>query len=169
MRQRLGVARCLLADPALLVLDEPANGLDPAGIHEFREMIRGFVNDGRTVFLSSHLLDEVERICDYVAIVDNGTVITQGTIDELRAGGERLIVGCDQVDRARELVAAHPAVTSADIVDDGLSLVIADPHAAATINRLLVEAGIDVFRLESRGATLEERFLEVTSRLGASA
>ena len=85
MRQRLGVARALLADPELLILDEPTNGLDPAGIHEFRAMIRGFVAEGRTVLLSSHLLDEVERICDHVAIVDRGRVVTQGTIAELAA------------------------------------------------------------------------------------
>src|SRR5438067_1062278 len=74
MRQRLGVARCLLADPELLVLDEPTNGLDPAGIAEFRLMIRALVSEGRTVMLSSHLLDEVERICDVAAIVDRGRI-----------------------------------------------------------------------------------------------
>src|SRR5438093_5656947 len=75
MRQRLGIARALLADPELLILDEPTNGLDPAGIHEFRGMIRGLVAEGRTVLLSSHLLDEVEKICDAVAIVDHGRVV----------------------------------------------------------------------------------------------
>jgi ABC-2 type transport system ATP-binding protein len=86
MRQRLGIARCLLADPELLILDEPTNGLDPAGINEFRAMIRGFVAEGRTVLLSSHLLDEVEKICDAAAIVDRGRVVLQGTIDEITAG-----------------------------------------------------------------------------------
>ena len=92
MRQRLGVARSLLADPELLILDEPTNGLDPAGIHEFRAMIRGFVAEGRTVLLSSHLLDEVEKICDAVAIVDRGRVVIQGSIAELAAGGEQTIL-----------------------------------------------------------------------------
>ncbi len=79
MRQRLGVARCLLADPLLLILDEPTNGLDPGGIQEFREMIRAIVEqEGRTVFLSSHLLDEVEKICDAAAIVDRGRIVAQG-------------------------------------------------------------------------------------------
>ena len=78
MRQRLGIARCLLADPQLLILDEPMNGLDPAGILEMRHLIRAFVDEGRTVFLSSHLLDEVEKTCDQVAIVDRGRVDPAG-------------------------------------------------------------------------------------------
>ncbi|MDQ5833102.1 MAG: ATP-binding cassette domain-containing protein, partial [Actinomycetota bacterium] len=78
MRQRLGVARCLLADPELLVLDEPMNGLDPAGILEFRRLIRELVGEGRTVLLSSHLLDEVEKTCDVAAIVDQGRIVAQG-------------------------------------------------------------------------------------------
>ena len=77
MRQRLGVARCLLCDPELLILDEPVNGLDPAGILEFRQLVRSLVAEGRTVLLSSHLLDEVEKTCDLAAIVDNGRVVAQ--------------------------------------------------------------------------------------------
>ena len=86
MRQRLGVAACLLGDPQLLILDEPMNGLDPAGMHEMRDMILSLVAEGRTVVLSSHLLDEVERTCDAVAIVDQGRIIRQGPISELLAG-----------------------------------------------------------------------------------
>ena len=115
MRQRLGVARCLLADPLLLILDEPTNGLDPGGIQEFREMIRAMVEqEGRTVFISSHLLDEVEKTCDAAAIVDRGKVIVQGSIAELAQGGgvrNELILGVDDVElalttlgRASELV-----------------------------------------------------------------
>jgi ABC-2 type transport system ATP-binding protein len=80
MRRRLGVARCLVCDPELLILDEPVNGLDPAGILEFRNLIRELVAEGRTVLLSSHLLDEVEKTCDVAAIVDKGHVIAQGPI-----------------------------------------------------------------------------------------
>src|SRR5881227_801720 len=113
MRQRLGVARSLLADPELLILDEPTNGLDPAGIHEFRDMIRGFVAEGRTVLLSSHQLAEVERICDRVAIIDRGQLIAEGTLDELRSGGDKLlVVGCDHADRARALLEENSAVTA---------------------------------------------------------
>ena len=86
MRQRLGVAACLLGDPQLLILDEPMNGLDPAGMLDMRDMIKSLVAEGRTVVLSSHLLDEVERTCDAVAIVDRGRVIRQGSISQLLAG-----------------------------------------------------------------------------------
>jgi ABC-2 type transport system ATP-binding protein len=171
MRQRLGVARSLLADPGLLILDEPSNGLDPAGIHEFRSMIRGFVGEGRTVFLSSHILSEVERICDRVAIVDRGRLVAEGTLDELRSGGgNRLVVGASDPRRALRLLAGHPAVLSADIDEDLLSIDLRpeaeEQAAAAAINRALVEAGIDVHRLEPVEASLEQRFLEITSRLG---
>src|SRR3954452_15870219 len=87
MPQRLGTARCLPAAPQLLILDEPMNGLDPAGILEMRHLIRAFVGEGRTVFLSSHLLDEVEKTCDQVAIVDQGRIVVQGTVSELAAAG----------------------------------------------------------------------------------
>jgi ABC-2 type transport system ATP-binding protein len=165
MRQRLGVARVLLADPELLILDEPANGLDPAGILEFRGVIRRLVDEGRTVMLSSHLLDEVEKTCDAVAIVDRGRVVVQGTIAELReGGGAQVLIEADPLDRARMLLAAHKAVSG--VVDDGSSLRarLHDPGAVADLNRRLVEAGIAVRRLEPVQASLEQRFLEITSR-----
>ena len=101
MRQRLGVAACLLGDPQLLILDEPMNGLDPAGMLDMRDMIKSLVAEGRTVVLSSHLLDEVERTCDAVAIVDRGKVIRQGPISQLLAGSSfELQVECSEPDRA---------------------------------------------------------------------
>src|SRR5947207_3579255 len=105
MRQRLGIARCLLADPALLILDEPMNGLDPAGILEMRHLIRAFVDEGRTVFLSSHLLDEVEKTCDHVAIVDRGRVILQGSVAEVASTGlPTLLIAVDDIPATRALL-----------------------------------------------------------------
>src|SRR3954454_24916961 len=92
MRQRLGIARCLLSDPSLLVREEPMNGLDPAGMLEMRGLIRELVDEGRTVFVSSHLLDEVERTCDRVAIIDRGKVVIQGSIADIAAGQEQVVV-----------------------------------------------------------------------------
>jgi ABC-2 type transport system ATP-binding protein len=172
MRQRLGVARCLLADPLLLILDEPTNGLDPGGIQEFREMIRAMVEqEGRTVFISSHLLDEVEKTCDAAAIVDRGKIVTQGAIADLAAGGgarHELILGVDDPDRALALLGANGLVAEARPDDEGIRVVLAgDPQTAAQINAELVGAGVAVTRLEPVRHSLEQRFLQITSRLDA--
>jgi ABC-2 type transport system ATP-binding protein len=170
MRQRLGVARCLLADPELLILDEPTNGLDPAGILEFRQMIRGFVGEGRTVFLSSHLLDEVEKSCDAAAIIDGGTIVTAGSIAELARGTRNeLIVDCDDPDRALELLSGAAEVLEARRTDTGVRLTLREGGASAELNRRLVEGGVAVSRLDPVRSTLEERFLEITSRLTGAA
>jgi ABC-2 type transport system ATP-binding protein len=170
MRQRLGVAACLLGDPQLLILDEPMNGLDPAGMLDMRDMILSLVAEGRTVVLSSHLLDEVERTCDAVAIVDRGKVIRQGPISELLAGSSfEVQVECADPDRAGGLLAATPFGTHVQIGPDGLAISLpegTDRAAIAEINRLLVEGGISVFRLQHIQASLESWFLEVTKRLG---
>jgi ABC-2 type transport system ATP-binding protein len=177
MRQRLGVARCLLADPLLLILDEPTNGLDPGGIQEFREMIRAMIEqEGRTVFLSSHLLDEVEKICDHAAIVDRGKIITQGAIAELAEGSTRheLIVGVNDPERALEVLDGRAQVREAHRSDEGLRVVLADGvdgsvlDGAAAVNAALVDSGLAVHRLEPVRQSLEQRFLEVTSRLDAT-
>jgi ABC-2 type transport system ATP-binding protein len=168
MRQRLGVARAMLADPELLILDEPTNGLDPAGIHEFRAMIRGFVAEGRTVLLSSHLLGEVERICDHVAIVDRGRVVTQGSIAELASdGAEAILVATSDDEEALAIVSCHRAVAGIDLAEEGIRVTLlpdVEPDAAADdIGRRLVEGGVAIRRFERARASLEERFLEVTS------
>jgi len=174
MRQRLGVARCLLADPELLILDEPTNGLDPAGIQEFREFVRSLVAEGRTVLLSSHLLGEVERICDAVAIVDRGRVVTQGAIAELSARSDwSIVIVCDDPSRATGLLSLEPEVRSVTPDGDTLRIALAQGHkldgVAAELNRVLVTAGIGVYRLESQRASLEQLFLEITTRLDGGA
>ena len=170
MRQRLGIARCLLADPELLVLDEPLNGLDPAGIEEFRELIGSFVAEGRMIVISSHLLAEVERTCDAIAIVDHGRVVVQGSLDELRAeGAPELLVASADNGRAAIVVGNHGTVDSLKLEHDALHVRlhrdVEAARAAADINRRLVEAGIPVYRLEPQHASLEQRFLEITTRL----
>ncbi len=172
MRQRLGVARCLLADPLLLILDEPTNGLDPGGIQEFREMIRAMVEqEARTVFISSHLLDEVEKTCDAAAIVDRGKIVTQGAIADLAAGGgarHELILAVDDPSRALTLLQGSALVAEARPDDEGIRVVLAgDAQTAAEINASLVRAGVGVMRLEPVRHSLEQRFLQITSRLDA--
>jgi ABC-2 type transport system ATP-binding protein len=172
MRQRLGVARCLLADPLLLILDEPTNGLDPGGIQEFREMIRSMVEqEGRTVFVSSHLLDEIEKTCDAAAIIDRGKVVVQGPVAELAAGGSahhELILGVDDVERALALLSDSELVATARRSDEGLRVVLTgDYSTAAAVNAELVRDGVGVLRLEPVRQSLEQRFLEITARLDA--
>jgi len=170
MRQRLGVA-CLLGDPQLLILDEPMNGLDPAGMLDMRDMITSLVSEGRTVVLSSHLLDEVERTCDAVAIVDRGTVIRQGPISQLLAGSSfEVQIDCSDSDRARHLLEGTAFGAHVQVGPDGLAISLpenTERDAIAEINRLLVEGGISVYRLQHIQASLEQWFLSVTSRLGA--
>ena len=172
MRQRLGVARCLLGDPELLLLDEPMNGLDPAGMEEFRELMAEFVAEGRTVVLSSHLLDEVEKTCDEIAIVDQGRIVAQGSLDELTGGSvQTLLLATDDNRRARDLAAADARVARVEPRGDGLLVELrADRETslrqvAADLNRKLVLAGLAVHRLEHQRVSLEQRFLEITSRL----
>jgi ABC-2 type transport system ATP-binding protein len=170
MRQRLGVAACLLGDPQLLILDEPMNGLDPAGMLDMRDMIRSLAAEGRTVMLSSHLLDEVERTCDAVAIVDRGKVIRQGPIAQLLAGSSfEVQVECSDPERARTLLAGTAIGGLVQAGPDGLAISLPEGtqrDVIAEINRVLVEGGISVYRLQHMQASLEKWFLEVTSRLG---
>src|ERR1700722_17459273 len=145
MRQRLGVAACLIGDPQLLILDEPMNGLDPAGMHEMRDMILSLVAEGRTVVLSSHLLDEIERTCDAVAIVDRGNVIRQGSISELLAGSSLVVqVDCSEPERARALIDASSVKANIEIGPQGLGITLPAGTARdviAEINRVLVGGG----------------------------
>ena len=172
MRQRLGVAACLIGDPQLLILDVPMNGLDPAGMLDMRDMIRSLADEGRTVMLSSHLLDEVERTCDAVAIVDHGKVIRQGPISQLLAGSSfELEVDCSEPDRARILLEATVLGANVQVGPQGLDITLpegTERDVVAEVNRLLVEGGISVYRLQHIQASLETWFLQVTSRLGAS-
>jgi ABC-2 type transport system ATP-binding protein len=164
MRQRLGIARCLLADPVLLILDEPMNGLDPAGILEMRRLIRAFVDEGRTVFLSSHLLDEVEKTCDQVAIVDRGRILVQGAVADIAAGGDpTVLIEVDDAEAALRVLDGR--VVRVEEEGRGLRLTLADGITPAQANAALVGAGIAVSRLEPHRATLEQTFLSITSRL----
>ena len=172
MRQRLGVARCLLADPQLLILDEPMNGLDPAGIQEFREMVANLVQEERTVFLSSHLLDEVEKTCEQVAIIDRGRILMQGPISEIaRTGQPTIRIRCSDPDAAATILRSAPGVEHVTSQDGSLLVGLrperdgeTDP-LVAELNRRLVAALLPVYAIEPERISLEERFLELTSRL----
>ena len=164
MKQRLGVAAALLKDPELLILDEPTNGLDPAGMAEMRAFIRSLAQGGRTVVLSSHLMGEVEQVCDRVGVIRDGVLVAEGTVEQLR-GRATLRVRAEPLGEAAQLVAGLPEV--AEVATDGALLeVSADVAAAAAINRALVTAGIEVSEITQRRASLEDVFLELTTNGG---
>lgn len=146
------------------------NGLDPGGMLDMRDMIKSLVSEGRTVVLSSHLLDKVERTCDAVAIVDRGQVIQQGPITELLKGTSlSLEIDCSEPERARSLLASTPLANEMVSTDMGLTLTLASGtsrDSVAEVSRLLVEGGIALYRFQPVQASLESWFLQVTSRFG---
>ena len=164
MRQRLALALALLGEPRILVLDEPTNGLDPAGIQEFRALLRRLTGDhGITVFLSSHLLAEIEQTATHLGILDAGRLLFQGTPEELRRRAPpRIVVGCDEPGRAgEELRLAGVTVTPGG---NGHLVVTLGTRTSAEINRLLVERGIGVDRLAPADVSLEALFMTLTRR-----
>ncbi len=158
MKQRLGVAAALLDDPDLVILDEPANGLDAAGIQDMRTLLRGLAADGKAVFLSSHLLHEVEQICDRVAVVHKGKLLREAAIRELLDQGEALRVEAEPLDKAAAALEGNwPFERTADALK-----VHAGRADAPAIVRKLVESGADVFRVGPDEQSLEEIFLTMT-------
>lgn len=161
MKGRLGLATALLGDPKLLILDEPTNGLDPAGIHEVRELIRDLAAEGITVMVSSHLLAEVEQVATHVGIIAEGKLRFEGTLEELqRLAQPRITLEVDQPSEVLRLLrASYP-----DTRLEGRQLTVPAPQGdAAKLNRRLLEAGFEVIRFEPAKASLEALFMELTS------
>jgi len=157
MKQRLGVAAALLGDPQLLILDEPTNGLDPAGMADMRDLIRGLADQGQTIVLSSHMLGEVEQICDRVGVISGGRLQVESSVAALR-GHTTLLVRAEPQPVA--LAVLRPLV-SVSIVDGGLR-VDAGPDRAADLVRALVRAEVDVLEVHPQERTLEDAFFALT-------
>jgi ABC-type multidrug transport system ATPase subunit len=160
MKQRLGVASALLKDPDVLILDEPTTGLDPKGMAEMRGFIDGLGRRGRTVLLSSHLMSEVEQVCDRVGVIDRGVLVKEGSVDELRGDGV-LLVRAEPLEHAGRVVEGLPGV-AAVATGDGALRVTADPSAVPAIVQALVGAGVAVTELRPERASLEDVFLNLT-------
>ncbi len=162
MRQRLGIARALLGAPELLVLDEPTNGLDPQGIAEVRELLRRLAADGTTVFVSSHLLVEVEALCDVVGVLAHGRLVAEGPPSNLRPAGDRLRVVVDDVVRAGKVLAELDGVAFDSLDPVTLQVALEPPATAAGVNASLVGGGIAVSELVVEHERLEDVFLALT-------
>ena len=167
MRQRLGIGAALLPGPELLVLDEPTNGLDPHGIAEIRAMLRSFADDGMTVFVSSHLLAEIQQICEHLVVIETGRLIFQGGVKELLAArAPELIVRTESREDAKHLLRLVKSIgRSAHLVGDNESMTLeiaADCSWAGDLNRLAMADGITLVHLAERRSTLEEAFFEIT-------
>ena len=175
MRQRLGIAQALLGKPSLLILDEPTNGLDPLGIKEMREFIRSLADEGLSIFVSSHLLGEIEQMCDRVAIISRGTVIAVGEVDELlRQAGTMIVWDVEPADKALELFAAADHV---QLIGESVGNAIAEEDGPAvghavvirtarenipSLNEALSRAGVRVYGIQAKNPTLEQLFLTMT-------
>jgi ABC-2 type transport system ATP-binding protein len=161
MKQRLGVAAALIKEPELLVLDEPTNGLDPQGMVEMRQLLRTIGQGDRTVLLSSHLLGEVEHVCQRVGVIQSGRIVAEGTLDELRGDSGGLLIRAEPTDRARALL-VDTLGESAVSQRDGTFSLRTDPGRAGELNTRLVQAGVTVSELRARERSLEEVFLRLT-------
>jgi ABC-2 type transport system ATP-binding protein len=162
MKQRLALAATLLGDPELIILDEPANGLDPEGMWEIREIILGLGERGKTIFLSSHLLHEVERTCTHVAVIRKGRIVQQSSVAELLSEHAVAELRAPDTQRLENAVLAYPGTLGIRLSDGTIVAQLRDSDLGS-LNRFLVERGIYVSRLALRQRSLEDAFLEITS------
>ena len=163
MKQRLGIAAALLRDPSILILDEPANGLDPAGIVEMRELLRDLGSSGKTVFVSSHLLAEVQAMVDQVIIISNGRLVFDGALMGLLAeAAHEVVVAPEEAQDLTELAAALSRAGYAATIDDGVVRVAGATEAPARLNRLAFDHGIALRELRVHDEDLEDIFLRMT-------
>ncbi len=163
MKQRLSIASALLNDPEMLILDEPTNGLDPKGIHEIRKIIKNIAKQGTTIILASHLLDEVEKVCDQVIILQKGKKIFEGQVAEMSIQTYWYELQADRPEKIKELLLQIPAIK--DIVEENnlIKVYPADKHfSGKELNRLLAEQSIYVESLVKKQPRLEDEFLKIT-------
>jgi ABC-type multidrug transport system ATPase subunit len=162
MKQRLGLANALLKPRELLILDEPTNGLDPQGTREVRNLIRSLAAEGITIFLSSHLLTEIEQLCSHVAVMRAGEIVAQGSLEEIRSSGQtRLILTVDNSTQANEVLKAA-GITKSKSVGNTIIASVASDFDVATLNSKLVAAKIAVSEIRLEHPSLEEYFVDLT-------
>jgi len=164
MKQRLAIASALLGDPDVLVLDEPTNGLDPAGIAEVRQLILELARSGKTIILASHLLDEVEKVCSHVAILQKGKLLLSGPVAEVLAREDYVELSCSNNEALEKLIARHPAFDHIlHRSDHHLQVVFRQPPDLAALNAWCAGEGIWLNHLHIRKQSLEKAFLQITN------
>lgn len=163
MRQRLGIASTLLHDPAVVILDEPANGLDPAGQREIRDLVRELAKEGRGVLLASHLLHEVEQVCDRVVVIKRGRVLAAGTIAAITRGGSAYDIAVPEPARAAEVLRGVAGVSEVSVSERGVH-VVAGSDRGAELNRALAAAQLYASAIVPRQSSLEDVFIELTEK-----
>ncbi len=162
MKQRLAIASALLNDPEILILDEPTNGLDPQGIHQIRDIIRLIASQGTTILLASHLLDEVEKVCSHVLVLQKGKILYSGTVDGMSSNEGYFELQSENKDTLISVIQAHPAIEKV-VIDEGKVLVyLKSPLEASDLNKYLFENNIYLNHLVKRKSSLEDQFLELT-------
>jgi ABC-2 type transport system ATP-binding protein len=162
MKQRLAIASALLNDPEILILDEPTNGLDPQGIHQIRDIIRLIASQGTTILLASHLLDEVEKVCSHVLVLQKGKILYSGIVDGMSSNEGFFELQSENNDALIKVLQSHSAIEKV-VKEDGKVLVyLKSPLAAADLNKYLFENNIFLNHLVKRKTSLEDQFLELT-------
>jgi len=164
MKQRLAIASSLLGDPSVLVLDEPTNGLDPAGIAETRDLIRSLAKNGKTIILASHLLDEVEKVCTHVAILQKGELITAGDVNEVLVNEELVEVGSSNLQQLQTIIITLPGISQVKQNADHLQILFRQETVSLEkINQFCFEKGVILNHLQLRKKSLESKFIELTN------
>ncbi|RFS24481.1 ATP-binding cassette domain-containing protein [Chitinophaga silvatica] len=163
MKQRLAIANVLLGDPDVLILDEPTNGLDPAGIAEVRELIHQLSASGKTIILASHLLDEVEKVCTHVAILQTGKLLISGPVNEVIARNDFLEMAAADMNHLFQIMQAYPGCTAVDLLSNTLRAQFNIAIDPAAINRYCAEHNCWLTFLQVRKKSLETAFLEITN------
>ena len=161
MKQRLALASVMLGDPEVLVLDEPANGLDPQGIAEVREIIREEAKKGKTIIMASHILDEVEKVCTHVAVLRLGTLLASGEVGQLMKVEETIFLSADNMETLGNLLDNYPGTEKVSGGQIHFELVLKDGFSSGDLNKSLMDQGISLNKMEIHKQSLEEQFLEL--------
>lgn len=162
MKQRLAIASSLLNDPEILILDEPTNGLDPQGIRQIRDIIKKIANQGTTILLASHLLDEVEKVCSHVVVLKKGTVLYCGSVVGMTSSDGFFELDSEDNDKLKAILVSHPSVKSIEVQNEKLLVYLKASLEAKELNKLAFDNYITLTHLVKRKSSLEEQFLQIT-------